>query len=392
LLPERLLDVTLHGSRVVPRWLTGRDHGWVRDLQDEVAACVGLPRDDIATRLGRVPDGTPRRAHRALLSLLLEMHGWETSSALDPVRLRSALFAAAGAAPPGTPRDDVIRRAALSLGIDPGRIESSLYADVPGARLLRPFPTPSTVDLVQRYNLALAQGLLLRAEHLRVRAAGRLKVVLRVARLRGLICEVETPATSLDDAVLAVSGPLSIFRFTTKYGRAMAGWLPVLAAAPAWSIEARCLVAGERRTWTASHLDPIGTPVPPPRRFDSRVEERLFRDLRRVAPGWDVLREADPVRAGDRVICPDFTLVDRDRGLRVPLEVVGFWTPDYLRRKVETLAALPPDAPWVVCIDESLCASPADLPPGPVFRYRAGRIDAAHLLEFIEKGVASRAL
>jgi predicted nuclease of restriction endonuclease-like RecB superfamily len=109
------------------------------------------------------------------------------------------------------------------------------------------------------------------------------------------------------------------------------------------------------------------------------VEERLFRDLRRLAPAWQVLREADPVRVGTRILCPDFTLLDPTRGLRVPVEVVGFWTPDYLADKLATLRALPPDRPWIVAIDESLADRAGVLPPGPCLRYRR-RVDAAALL------------
>jgi hypothetical protein len=208
--------------------------------------------------------------------------------------------------------------------------------------------------------------------------------VLRFARLMRLICEVEAPAQGTDAAVVRVSGPLSLFRFTTKYGRAMAAWLPALARAPQWSLEARCVLRGRPVRWLASHRDPIGSTHLPPRRFDSRVEERLFRDLRKVAPSVQVEREADPVRVGDRVVCPDFTLVDRARGLRVRLEIVGFWTPGYLRDKIELLRGLPADQPWVVCIDEDLCDRLPELPPGPVFPYR-GHVDAARLAAFIGK-------
>jgi len=205
--------------------------------------------------------------------------------------------------------------------------------------------------------------------------------VLRFARLQRLICEVEPPPDDNPAAEPSVrlSGPLTLFRFTTKYGRAMAAWLPSLVRTPTWSVTAACLFRGERVCFSATDRDPIGTASALPRRFDSRVEERLFKDLRRADPSWEVLREADPVRVGGRILCPDFTLVAPGTEVRVPVEVVGFWTPEYLADKMATLRALPPDRPWIVAIDESLADRAGDLPPGPLLRYRR-RVDARALL------------
>ena len=392
MLPERLLDVSIHGGVVVPRWLTTRDHGWVTSLQDDVTACEGLSRSEVRDRLAiRPPGDASWRARQAMTDVLLDLHGFEVVSAANPDVLRAAAFREAARCGPGVPRGEILARVAADLGLRPDEVEAGLYADVPDARRLKPLAKPlSTSDLIERYNLGLAQGLLMRAERLRLRADGQFKAVLRFARLMRLICEIETPAHGTEAAVVRVSGPLSLFRFTTKYGRAMAAWLPALARAPGWSLEAVCVLAGERRCWVASHRDPIGTTHAPTRRFDSRVEERLFRDLRKVAPSWEVEREADPVHVGDRIVCPDFTLVDAARGLRIPVEIVGFWTPQYLRDKLAVLRGLPADRRWVVCIDESLCDRVPELPPGPLLSYR-GHVDAGRLLAMVGELCGGRA-
>jgi predicted nuclease of restriction endonuclease-like RecB superfamily len=389
LLSERLLDVAIHGDVVVPRWLTTRDHGWVCCLQDDVVACLGLPRSEVRDRLAARPrcDGT-WRARQALTDLLLDLHGFEVVSAAEPAVLRAATFLEAARHGPGTPRGEILARVGGAQGLRPDEVEAGLYADLPDARRLKAMAPPiSTPDLIERYNLALAQGLLMRAERLRLRADGHFKAVLRFARLMQLICEIEAPAQGTEAAIVRVSGPLSLFRFTTKYGRAMAAWLPALARAPGWSLEAECVLAGERRRWIASHRDPIGTTHVPPRRFDSHVEERLFRDLRKMAPTWQVHREADPVRVGNHIVCPDFTLVDPARGLRIPVEIVGFWTPEYLRDKLAVLRGLPEGQRWVVCIDQELCDRASELPPGPVLPYR-GHVDAAQLVGLLETSLA----
>lgn len=283
-------------------------------------------------------------------------------------------------------RSTALASVAEELSVTASDVERGLYADLPDARLLKPRnPPPSVPELMERYNLALAQSLLWRAEQLTIHVRAQIKAVLRPARLRGLLCLAENDPTN-GGAVLRLSGPLALFHQTIKYGHAMASWLPVLIRTPRWSLEATCVIRGERYLWRASYRDLLGTTHVPPRRFDSKVEERLFRDLKRLGTSWEVHREADVVQIGRRIASPDFTLVDAERHLRVPVEVVGFWTPEYLRDKLELLSCLPRYKPWVVCVDSSLRPAAADRGFGQnqVIWYTR-RIDAAGLLQFIEQ-------
>ena len=55
---------------------------------------------------------------------------------------------------------------------------------------------------------------------------------------------------------------------------------------------------------------------------------------------WLLTRETDLLLLGDTVMIPDFVLTDeRDAQRKVLVELVGFWHPDYLRRKVEKVRA-----------------------------------------------------
>ena len=50
---------------------------------------------------------------------------------------------------------------------------------------------------------------------------------------------------------------------------------------------------------------------------------------------WALAREDELIIAGDTVLIPDFSLTHRKDGRRALLEIVGFWHPQYLRRKLE---------------------------------------------------------
>jgi hypothetical protein len=217
-----------------------------------------------------------------------------------------------------------------------------------------------------------------------------LAAVLRMARLTRLLCWAAPDPSGSPGAILSVSGPLSVFHRTTMYGRAMARWLPMLCRTRGWSLEAACIVDDQRVVWRADHCDPLRVNADLLRRFDSRVEERLFVDLAKTAPDWDVLREATVVRAGKRLVAPDFVLRHRASKRTASVEVVGFWTPRYLEDKVATLAALPTERPWIVCVDETLALTDEQLPTTlPVLRYRR-RIKADDLVALATAHVGLR--
>jgi predicted nuclease of restriction endonuclease-like RecB superfamily len=114
-----------------------------------------------------------------------------------------------------------------------------------------------------------------------------------------------------------------------------------------------------------------------PRRFDSQLEERFARDFRKVAPDWDVLREPEPISVGTRLVFPDFALQHRtEQSRRWLVELVGFWTPEYVRRKL-ALYREARVANLILCIAEDRACAAEELPAGAVILRFRRRVDAA---------------
>jgi hypothetical protein len=267
--------------------------------------------------------------------------------------------------------------------VSAGALQDSLFADLPGNQLIAAPAQPlSPGELALRANLALAQALLFRATSVRIEAEGNTRVLVRHSKLRGLICRVvERSATA--DAMLELSGPFALFRHTRLYGRALGELVPLLAWCRRFRLRARCVVQGRPVTLQLGTGDPI-FPADEPRRYDSHLEERFARDFRRLAPDWDVVREPEPVSVGSTLIFPDFALHHRrDAARRWLLEIVGFWTPDYVARKL-ALYRSARLSNLILCIDESRNCAAADLPSaGLVVRFRR-RVDAAAVLRLID--------
>lgn len=389
MLPATLLDVELRGGRLVPRFLGAADGPWLRELLDVHLGFVGRRFEDLDERLAMplclaVSPSRRRVAEHVLRRLLRE----RATSAVPPPVARAAVFRKACIS--AAPRDEILLGVAASLAIAPAALEHALFADLPGERLVAEPEQPlSPEELALRINLALAQSLLQRSSRIRIELEGNARAVVHHARVRGLLVVVgpaEGANRGSDGAILDVSGPLSLFRHTLLYGRRLGDLLPQLAWCRRFRLEADCQLRGRSSTLVLATGDPI-FPAPPPRRYDSKLEERFARDFRRLAPDWEILREPEPVRAGNALVFPDFALWHpRDPGRRFLVEIAGFWTTDYLRDKLARYraAGLPN---LVLCIDDQhgdvAAAAPEALPPAVrLVRFRR-RVDAAAVLAAI---------
>jgi predicted nuclease of restriction endonuclease-like RecB superfamily len=280
---------------------------------------------------------------------------------VPPRRARAALFLA-GARHPGRP-DDAWAEAAGSLGVTAADLDASLFADLRDERRLASLPdslTPQEAAL--HVNLAIARALLFRSTAIRLEILGNARAVVRHARLRGLICALESTGSG-DGCVLDVSGPFSLFRRTLLYGSALGAVLPLLPWCSRFSLSAECVLDGETAVLHLRSGDPL-FPSAEPRRHDSRLEERFERDFARAARDWDLVREP---------------------GRRFLLEIVGFWTPEYLAKKLAGLRAAGL-SDLILCIDARLNCAAADPPDSArVVRFKR-RIAVADVLRALEAG------
>jgi predicted nuclease of restriction endonuclease-like RecB superfamily len=177
-----------------------------------------------------------------------------------------------------------------------------------------------------------------------------------------------------------------LFQHTRLYGRALAELVPHLAWCARFQLRAACALRGRICNVSIESGAPI-FPAVPPAPFDSHLERRFARDIEKLAPDWDLLREPEAVPAGTTLIFPDFMLRHRIHPeRRVLIELAGFWTPDYLTAKLERLrqANLPA---FILCIDDRRACGTGALPASPstaIVRFR-GRVDAAAVMREVER-------
>lgn len=385
MLPSNLLRVKISRGQIRPLYVTLDPDSLA--LAERI---IGLYRDSVGKRKGELLDkvkgveetrSTDYKLVRGLSALLERECAFEAESALDPTQARMAVFEEASRARATTDEetDAVLLKVASKLGIDQGALESTLYSDIEEELIVREFRAiRSPEHLLKSYNLSLTQTLLFKSLRVEFTASANWKNIFRDVKRFGLIYSVEkndgegTGSSSSSSASFLVSldGPLSLFKLTERYGTSVAKLLPQITAADSWRIKAEILVRsrGNRVYSFEADNNELGDTLHEPSlaetgaiegrasAFDSAVEERFARSFNSHNTGWTLRREPEPLIAGRHVFIPDFSL--EKYGKKVYLEVVGFWTPGYLERKVEKLNIVSNSGiDMIIAVDESLACA-----------------------------------
>lgn len=383
MVPESLLKYRSRDGIAVPRFLDERDHPWLSRLITEHERFFGRRKRELARRLLEpfpfVTD--PARLKLAILTLDRLLVSRE-SAGRRPLLLRQLCLT--GPVLDNQQREARLRGVAANLGLTPEAVDAELFCDLEQERILEGWEeNPSAASLALRANLLLCQGFLYRSSSIRIRLSGESRRIVRHAKLKGLICTTTGDSGSESESELRISGPLALFRHTLLYGRALGELLPLLCWCNQYELLADCVIYGRSVPITLRSGDPI-RPASSPLEFDSKLERRFAREFLAGAPQWDLIREPEPVRAGGTLIFPDFQLRHRqDPSRSWWLEIVGFWTPDYIRRKIALIreANLPR---LILCIEETRNCADQDLASSAkIIRFRK-KIEIREVLAVIE--------
>ena len=295
---------------------------------------------------------------RGFAALLERDATFETKAPLEPAVARKVAFEAAEAV--GVVTEDeramALVRAGESLGVSADDVADSLYADLEERQVLTAVDSRWDPDgLLAQYNLSLAQTALFDATEVRVRSSDPKALVSAVKRLR-LLYEIErTP----DGREVIVTGPTRLFRATRRYGTRFARLLRTVANAETWRLEATIDDRGTERPLVLTHEDPVSVPDADPvaeLSFDSGVEADFAGRFTSLDLEWELIREPEPLATGTRVMIPDFAFEYEHADFRLYFEIMGFWTPEYVEKKLGQLEGLE-DVDMLVAVDESLGVS-----------------------------------
>jgi predicted nuclease of restriction endonuclease-like RecB superfamily len=359
----------------------------LQSLLDERARFTGQRRAIWRTRTQQpLPVRAPPGKLRLALDVLDRVSKDRCAQAIAPRHVRATLFRAAA----NHGKDAALAIAAGQLGLTPDAMQEALFADLADERVL--MPLSAAIDVTQfalSCNELMIQQYMKLALQVTITVDGNVRAVVRHAKWSGLLCVVRG-STEENRAVLEVSGPYSLFRHTRLYGRALASLVPRLARCNAYRLEADCMLRGgqELARLTLRSGDPI-SPARELPHFDSRVEERFVRDFSRLAREWDVIREPQPIVTTVSLFFPDFQLRRRTTGECYWLEIVGYWTTEYLAKKLAQLEEARLER-LILCVDEARCCSGERFAAlGPVVWYKRW-VDVRQVIARIDPALSVR--
>lgn len=388
MLTGKLVRVRHAKNKLVPLYVEPSETGLLALAEQMLFAYragTGRTRGEIAEDLSDlIPEGPRGLLPAGLAKLLEDRCEFEVSADHSPDELREAAFMAAAryraeAAKGGQPFDRyaVLSEAAgqLSLTLTPEQIDRSLFADLKDEQRIQSFDDISPERLLDRYNVSLAQAVLIRSTAMEARVWGetpaRFRQLFRSVKFHKLICTIHEAAGN--SYMLKLDGPLSLFSSTQKYGLQLALFLPTLLHCQAFDLKANVRWGVERKEklfalstadGLRSHLADFGVYTPP--------ELQMFADsFTGKVKGWTIDADPHPIALADGVWVPDFKLTHAKKGKEVFVEVFGFWRKGDIERHYQRLQKGLPGK-FVLCISEQMRADEDDEAAfgNAVYRYK----------------------
>jgi len=313
---------------------------------------VGRTHDELIEELEGIEE-INYRLIRGLVQILERRCSIESDAVIDSIAARKTVFEESrGFITSKEERERVLDKVARKLSIEPVDLEKALWADQEGNLVIKAFQTIAPEDLLRHYNLSLAQTLLFRATGMEIQIEDNYQPVFRKIKQLGLIY-------SIQDGKISLEGPLSLFKLTEKYGSSFARLLPAIMEASKWSLRAsisRKTFQGKRiydfaldhtrRSLFGTELEKAETA------FDSAIEKEFYQ---LGFKGWTIQREPTVLKAGQYAFIPDFSL--ERNGARIYVEIIGFWTPEYLKHKIQKLNDLQEKESMILLVNRNLACT-----------------------------------
>jgi Uncharacterized conserved protein len=329
-LPFDLVRYRILGERVIPKFLTDDNVDLVEEILSSFSA--GRKLGEALEEVSHLEKVYDYKLVRGLARLITRTCELESQSTIDPRRVRRELFLR-GPQLTEEGREKVLAEVREMLNVDPQRV---MFSDLDEEKVIVRAPQLTPSQLMKWYNLALVQSLLLRSVRMIVWVQDGWKTLLWRAKRVGLMYNAYE-----DPLRIEFEGPMSLLKFTDRYGRAMAIVLPYVTSSSKWKVEANVALGKVNkkvyRLELANYPNLLNYEVEEDK-FDSSVEEKFFKEFSSAVRDWKIIREPEPLVSNGKLYIPDFLLTKG--GLKVYMEIAGFWTRDYIRRKLEKLRSL----------------------------------------------------
>ena len=350
-------------------------------LLDIFRSAPGHIRQDLLDQSGALIEAAPTNMifARGLEKLLMDRTRFQAPEDDSAERFRHTVFTTAFQLIKNNQNPEIEsygRRLADLLETTPEAVSRNLYRDLPANHPAAAFKDITAPQLLDRYNCALVQWLLLHSERLRIilvdADAGALRQFFKYLRFHQLMARVERPSPNLFR--IEVDGPFSLFYQNKKYGTQLARFFPALLHQQCWSLSAAIQLKKNRSF--ELELDHDSGLRPYSHHFLAFVPkeiELLGKAMATKLPQWTLEAGSQFIPFSGGGLCfPDY-LLRHESGREVAVELFHAWHAAPLRERLGQLKSWR-KTPLILGVARRLTKDPltADALDGSAYFERAG--------------------
>ncbi len=323
----------------------------------------------------------------------------DTVKKLTPADLRRMVFeesALSNVATTESKRNEIIGAVSNKLEIDTGTTLRLMWSDLEENTVIYNFNPPDPLILLFQYNISLIQTLLFNCLKIEIKidsskSIGSIwKDILRQVKRLGLMYWLEINPDKTGNIICTVEGASNVINLTERYGNSIAKLIPLIFKADDWSLKADILKTTNNGNKTiydfeiskSRYSDKISFETPKASiskygqqiggknnaekktnetvynaksttnndrlfmdnfennstiSYDSNIEKTFAQKFELFSTGWSIEREPEPLISKSKTaFISDFILTKHEN--KVLVEIIGFWTSEYLERKIQKIA------------------------------------------------------
>ncbi len=343
MLPKEFLEVKKSKGKIFPKFAGENEAELAHKVIGLFEESKGSKYSHIKDKLKELENARNYKKVRAFARILERKCNFDVISDLDPPKVRKYLFAR-GFVTTRSQREEILEKAATQFNTSARNIDMAMFADRDEEQVLRNVEEVDPQHLVKEYNLSLLQTSVFDSLKLSFWTSTQHQEIFRKIKQLGLMYDIE-------DSEVHITGAASIIKMTKKYGTAMAKLIPTIVKAEEWKISAEILDDYTDKIFRMEvdhSQDDLFPEVDVPVSYDSSLEEEFSRKIKSIKPDLEVYREPRVFRSGKYAFIPDFVIKKGEK--EVYIEIAGFWTSDYVKKKMQKVREA--DVPLILIAKE----------------------------------------
>lgn len=243
-------------------------------------------------------------------------------------------------------RSDFEQQFSLAAEKSLDTIKHELYSDLPSFRRLKSFESISPKGLIDRYNCAQIQGLLIHAQSMKVTINGRPSIeqkraLVQKLKFHRLLAQIDVDGDQME---LDISGPLSLIDSRQTYGMRLSNFFPYILLFDKWTLSAELrldrqnlILELDQKKAIASHYKGLTGYIPP--EFQNFLS--AFNAKATTTDDWRALQASDFIPlAGKSYLFPDMK-ISKSGNATVYMEIFHRWHQFQLGERLDALAKTP---------------------------------------------------